>query len=57
MPKNEQYKTLTVEAATTGWIVREVGKPAEIFTRWDSLVRKLEQELTTKGGDSSKGLA
>lgn len=57
MPKNEQYKTLIVEAATTGWIVREVGKPAEIFTRWDSLVRKLEQELTTKGGDSSKGLA
>jgi hypothetical protein len=48
MPK-EQYKTMTVEAAKTGWIVREKGKPAEIFTRWDWVVKKLEMELTSKG--------
>ncbi len=44
-----QYKTLTVEAAKTGWIVRENAKPAEIFIRWDQVVRKLEIELTSKG--------
>jgi hypothetical protein len=48
MPK-EQYKTLTVEAAKTGWIVRENGKPAEIFIRWEHVVKKLEMELTSKG--------
>ena len=44
-----QYKTLTIEAALTGWIVREHGKPAEIFTRWENVVKKIERELTTKG--------
>lgn len=41
------FKTITVEAARTGWIVREKGQPAEIFHRWDAVVRKLEKELTT----------
>lgn len=49
MKTKDQYKTLTVEAAKTGWIVREPGKPAEIFIRWDDLVRKLELKLTSKG--------
>ncbi len=48
MPK-EQYKTLIVEAAKTGWVVREPRKPAEIFIRWEQLVKKLEMELTSKG--------
>lgn len=47
--KKEQYKTLTVEAAKTGWIIRESGKPAEIFIRWEAVVKKLELELTSKG--------
>jgi len=45
----DHYKTLTVEAAISGWIVREAGKPAEIFVRWESFVQKLEKELTSKG--------
>ena len=49
----EQYKTLEVEAAKTGWIVRERRKPAEIFLRWDQLVKKLEKELTSKGDDDA----
>lgn len=47
--KNKEiYKTITVEAAKTGWIVREKGCPAEIFTRWEMVVAKLELELTSK---------
>lgn len=48
--EKEQYQTITVEAAKTGWIVRVKGKPAEIFIRWDQVVKKLEAELTTKNG-------
>lgn len=46
--KKEQYQTLTVEAAKTGWIVRVKDKPAEIFFRWEQVVKKLEAELITK---------
>jgi hypothetical protein len=49
--KEGEYKTLTIEAALTGWIVREQGNPTEIFVRWDQVVKKLERELTTKGAD------
>jgi len=45
----QDYKTITVEAATTGWIVREKGKPSEVFIRWELLIKKLEKELTSKG--------
>lgn len=48
MPEKAKYKTLTVEAAKTGWIVKEHGQPAEIFIRWDDLVRKLAKELSTQ---------
>jgi len=46
--KDSNYKTLTIEAATTGWIIRESGKPAEIFHIWSQVIRKLETELTNK---------
>lgn len=49
MGEKKHYKKLTVEAAVSGWIVHEPGKPAEIFVRWESLIRKLEAELTIKG--------
>lgn len=49
----EIYKTIIVEAAKTGWIVRENGTPAEIFTRWESVVKKLEAELTSKGDENA----
>ena len=45
--RKAKYKTLTVEAALTGWIVREQGQPPEVFHRWGSVVAKLEKELTT----------
>lgn len=52
--KNQDiYKTITVEAAKTGWIVREKGRPAEIFTRWEKVVAKLEMELTSKGDENA----
>ena len=49
MKKGERYKKITIEAAVQGWIVKEAGKPAEVFVRWDSVVKKLEHELTSKG--------
>ena len=42
----KNYKTVTIEAATTGWILKVKGEPTEIFVRWDALVRKLETLLT-----------
>lgn len=52
--KNQDiYKTITVEAAKTGWIVREKGRPTEIFTRWEKVVAKLEMELTSKGDENA----
>ena len=45
--KDGEFKTITVEAAKQGWIVREQGKPAEVFVRWESVVNKLKNELTT----------
>jgi hypothetical protein len=52
---NPQYKPLTVEAAKTGWIIRERGKPAEVFVRWEQVVRRLEAELTSKGDEGRTG--
>lgn len=51
------YKTLTVEAAKSGWIVREKDCPAEIFVRWESFVNKLEHELTSKGDGEFRTLS
>lgn len=42
------YPTVTIEAARTGWIVKEQGCPAEVFVRWESVVKYLESRLTTK---------
>ena len=47
--KDNGYNKVTVEAATTGWILQQAGKPAEIFTRWEALVSRLEYLLTSKG--------
>ena len=46
--KNE-YRKLTIEAAVTGWIITQKGKPAEIFTRWEAVISRLKQELTSGG--------
>jgi hypothetical protein len=43
------YKKVTVEAGDGGWILREQGKPAEVYVRWDKVVRRLEYLLTSKG--------
>jgi hypothetical protein len=44
----KDYKTISVEAAETGWIVREKGKVAQVCIRWGKVVNILEKELTTK---------
>ena len=49
MENKTLYKKITVESAVSGWIVKEVGKPPEVFLRWDALIHRLEQELTSKG--------
>lgn len=46
------YSCVTVEAAKGGWIVREKGKPAEVISHWDRVVRRLKEILTTSGGES-----
>jgi len=47
--KQPEYNTLTIEAAKTGWIVREKGKPTEIFVLWENAVNYLAVKLTSKG--------
>jgi hypothetical protein len=46
-----EYSTITIEAARTGWIVKERGKPAEVFVRWESMVKYIETRLSTKGNE------
>lgn len=43
----DEYPTLTVEAARSGWIVKQDGKPAEIFVRWEALIAYLKAQLTS----------
>jgi hypothetical protein len=50
-----QYKTLTVTAAIHGWIVKEHGKPDEVFMRWESVVIRLKNELTSSGDGNRDG--
>lgn len=47
--KKPEYNIITIEAAKTGWIAKKRGEPAEVFIRWDELVRYLETRLVTKG--------
>lgn len=44
-----QYNTVSIEAAESGWIVKERGQPTKLFYRWESLVKYLEGRLTTPG--------
>jgi len=44
-----KYRTVSVESAENGWIIKEPGKPAEVFFRWESVVYRLELLLTSKG--------
>lgn len=44
-----EYNTVTIETALTGWVVREKGRPTELFIRWESLVNHLAKRLTSKG--------
>ena len=45
-----RYNIITIEAAESGWIVRQAGKPhAKVFLIWARVVELLEAELTSKG--------
>jgi len=45
----EKTKSVNIEAAQFGWIVRIDGQPTKAFTRWRLVVRLLEAELTDHG--------
>lgn len=47
-----KYSTVTVEAAVSGWIVKEKGQPAKVFVRWEALVSYLQYRLATKDATS-----
>jgi hypothetical protein len=51
------FKKLTIEAAHGGWILKERNKPAEVFVRWEMLIRRLKLELTSKGEKPKKETA
>ena len=46
--KKVKYNKVIVEAGKNGWFVKQTGKPCEIFVRWESLIKRLEEELTSK---------
>lgn len=52
---DDAFRTVTVEAAEGGWIVRVKGKPTQIYSLWRKVVERLEQELTHKLGEVSDG--
>jgi hypothetical protein len=43
------YATIIVESAVGGWIVKEAGKPTQVYAIWEFVVRRLENSLTSKG--------
>lgn len=45
---SKNYKTVTVQAAVSGWVVNEGSNPPEVFVRWDAVLRRLEELLTNK---------
>lgn len=47
---NDIYMAVSVQACINGWVVSCLGAPPEVFVRWESAVRRLEDLLTTKGG-------
>lgn len=40
-----EYNTVTIEAAVNAWILREKGRPVEVFHRWDLLTNRLKERL------------
>ena len=48
------YNTVTIQAAIGGWIVKTHGKPHEVFSRWESVVNKIKNELTSAGDKDAK---
>ena len=52
MGKCDIYDKVTVEAAITGWILTRKGHPAEVFTRWEALVLRMQHLLTSKGDNT-----
>jgi hypothetical protein len=47
--KKPEHNIITIEAARTGWIIKEMGRPAEVFIRWDALVEYIATRLTSEG--------
>lgn len=49
MPKDkkDQYRTVTIQAAKNGWIVMQTGRITEVYIRWDELVKRIKDELTS----------
>lgn len=43
-----QYPELTIETVDGAWILRQKGAPAKAFYRWESLVRVIEERITSK---------
>lgn len=45
---NPKYNSVKVNAAVSGWVLQQKGKPDEIFVRWESLVKRLEELLMSR---------
>ena len=45
--KENQYPKVTIESAEDGWIVKEAGKPTQVYTQWRNVILRLEHSLTT----------
>jgi hypothetical protein len=45
--KENEYPKVTIKCAEGGWIVKEAGKPTQIYTQWKSVIIRLEYSLTS----------
>lgn len=52
----KKHQTVTVEAASNGWIVRVPGKSPEIFSLWHQVEARLRTELTTREGAHAQSI-
>ena len=59
MNKKAAYRTVTVQAAVSGWIVTVKGQTPRVFYRWEMVERMLKEELTsnylTETKDATEG--
>ena len=47
------YRKVTVSSCVGGWVVTQKGKPDQIYVRWEGVIIRLKEELTSYGDNNN----